>query len=113
MMLELGKTKTEVQAVDGERSCFTYAPDLAEASRALIEDSAAYGIYHLVNEGVATWYEGVQALYRLAGIETTVMSVSSDHFPRPATRPAYSALANTKRPKLRAYTEALRDFLRE
>jgi dTDP-4-dehydrorhamnose reductase len=112
MMLEFGKTKSEVMVVDGERSCFTYAPDLAEASKALIDDAAEYGVYHLVNEGMATWYEGVQELYRLAGIETKIVPVSSDHFPRPAKRPDFSALANTKRLKLRPYTEALADFVR-
>lgn len=112
-MLELGKTKNEVQAVDGERSCFTYAPDLAEGSKTLVESSTEYGIYHIVNEGVATWYEGVRELYRLAGIRTKIIPVSSDYFPRPARRPSFSALANTKRPPLRPYVEALRDFLWE
>lgn len=113
MMLAFGKMKPEVQAVDGEQSCFTYAPDLAEASKVLIEDGAEYGVYHLVNEGVVTWYEGVRELYRLAGIEMKVIPVSSDHFPRPAKRPVYSVLANTKRPKLRPYTEALAEFVRK
>ena len=113
MMLELGKTKNEVQVVDGERSCFTYAPDLAEASKDLIESSTEYGMYHLVNDGIATWYEGVRELYRLAGIGTKVIPVSSDCFPRPASRPNFSALANTKRPLLRPYTEALADFVQE
>ncbi len=112
MMLELGRTKPEVMAVDGEQSCFTFAPDLAEASKELIEDRATFGVYHLVNEGVATWYEGVRELYRLAGIKTKVIPVASDHFPRPARRPEFSALANTKRPKLRPYTETLAEFLR-
>ncbi len=113
MMLEFGRTKTSVQAVDGERSCFTYAPDLAVASRALVEDGATYDVYHLVNEGIVTWYEGVRELYRLAGIETEVVPVPSGHFPRPAARPEYSALANTKRPKLRPYTEALAAYIRQ
>ncbi len=111
-MLELGKTKPEVSVVDGEMSCFTYAPDLAVATKELLESGDAFGIYHLINEGAVTWYEGVLELYRQAGIETPVKPVSADAFPRPAKRPAFSVLVNTKRPKLRHYSEAIADFLK-
>lgn len=111
VMLELGKTKSEVSAIDGEMSCFTYAPDLAQATKDLVASKEAFGIYHLVNEGAVTWYEGVLELYRQAGITIPVQAVSADAFPRPAKRPAMSVLLNTKRPKLRHYSEALTDFL--
>lgn len=111
VMLELGKTKPEMSAVDSEMSCFTYAPDLARATKELVESGDAPGIYHLINEGAVTWYEGVLELYRQAGITTPVKAVTPDAFPRPAKRPAFSVLLNTKRPKLRHYSEALKDFL--
>lgn len=112
VMLGVGKTKDTVEAVDDELSCFTYAPDLADASKELIESGDAYGIYHLINEAPATWYEGVLELYKQAGLQTKVVPVSSDAFPRPAKRPKFSVLLNTRRPLLRPYQEALSDFLR-
>jgi dTDP-4-dehydrorhamnose reductase len=112
VMLEKGRSTDEVRVVDDERSCFTYAPDLAEATKAPIEDQVPYGIYHLPNEGGVTWYEAVQELYRLAHIETKVTPVTSEAFPRPAKRPATSILLNTKRPKLREYREALEEYLK-
>lgn len=111
VMLEKGQAQSEVQVVDDERSCFTYAPDLAEATKALIEDQTPYGIYHLPNEGEVTWYEAVQELYRLAQMHTKVIPVTSAAFPRPAKRPQVSTLLNTKRPKLRPYQEALAEYL--
>ncbi len=110
-MLAVAEGETEVSAVDGERSCFTYAPDLAAATRALIEDQAAFGIYHLANSGVATWYEAAQELFHLARPDVVVHPVSPDVFPRPAKRPQCSGLRNTKRPLLRDYREALREFV--
>lgn len=110
-MLELGKTKPEISAVDSEMSCFTYAPDLAKATQELIESGDSFGTYHLINEGAVTWYEGVLELYRQAGIITPVKPVLPEAFPRPAKRPQFSVLLNTKRPKLRHYSEALADFL--
>lgn len=111
VMLEQSEMKKEVQVVDDEKSCFTYAPDLAQATRDLAESGSAFGVYHLPNEGAATWYEAVQELYRLADKDTAVTAVTSDTFPRPARRPSCSVLLNTKRPKLRPYTAALEEFL--
>lgn len=110
-MLEVAKDKKEVTVVDDEKSCFTYAPDLALATKVLVEEGLSYGIYHLANSGVATWYEAAQELFKLAGMDVVVKPVSADTFPRPAKRPHASALINTKLPPLRPYTEALEEFL--
>lgn len=111
-MLRLGKEQSEVRVVDGEMSCFTYAPDLARATRELLESGDESGIYHLTNDGAVTWYESVLELYRQAGLETKVVPITSEELKRPAKRPACSILLNTKRPKLRLYTEALEEFLK-
>lgn len=112
-MLEVAKSKEKVTVVDGEKGCFTYAPDLALASKVLEMYQKPYGIYHLVNEGAVTWYEAAQELFRIAGRAVTVEPVSSDAFPRPAKRPDCSALKNTKFITLRPYTEALEEFLEQ
>lgn len=112
-MLEQSLSKNEVQVVDDEKSCFTYAPDLAEATKELVESGDAPGTYRLANEGAATWYEAVQELYAFAEKDMKVEPVTSETFPRPARRPSCSVLLNTKRPKLRHYTEALEEFVHE
>ena len=113
VMLEQAGAKNAVEAVDDEKSCFTYAPDLAHATKELIESESESGTYHLINEGAATWYEAVQELYAFAEKEVVVTPVGSDAFPRQAKRPSCSVLLNTKRPKLRHYTEALEEFVNE
>lgn len=110
-MLEAAKGKTEVVAIDDEKSCFTYAPDLALGSKVLEQDGRPYGIYHLVNENAATWYEAARELFRIAGVDVVVKPVSADAFPRPAKRPRASALRNTKFIGFRPYAEALEEFL--
>ncbi len=111
VMLEAGKSKPEVQVVDSEKSCFTYAPDLAMATKDLLEDADQWGVYHLPNTGAVTWYEAVLELYRQVGLTTKVVSVTPEAFPRPAKRPVFSALINTKRPPLRRYEVALAEYL--
>lgn len=111
IMLAKGKTETRVEVVDDEKSCFTYAPDLALATRELLESASDPGIYHLPNEGGVTWFQATLELYRKAELKVEVIPVASSGFPRPAKRPHTAVLINTKRPKQRPYTEALTEFL--
>lgn len=116
VMLEVGKNPPaggmEVKVVDEEISCFTYAPDLAKKTKEIIEARKPYGIYHVTNSEVCTWYEAACELYQQAGLRTKVVPVSSAEFPRPAKRPAISTLINTKLNPLRSYKKALRDYLK-
>jgi len=101
-----------VKAVDEETSCFTYAPDLAKKTKEIIDSKKAFGIYHIINSDPCTWYEAVLELYRQAKIKTKVTPVTGDEFPRPAKRPYYSVLLNTKLNPMRSYKEALGEFLK-
>jgi len=113
VMLELGKKNKEVRVVDEETACFTYAPDLAKKTKEIIDSKKPFGIYHIVNSESCTWYEAVLELYDLAKIKTKVIPVGSEEFPRPAKRPYYSVLLNTKLNPLRSYKEALKEYLKK
>lgn len=111
-MLEATKKGDAVRVVDDEKSCFTYAPDLAVATKELIEAGEPFGIYHLINSEAVTWYEAAKELYTQAHIGVTIQPVGSDVFPRKALRPKNSTLQNTKRPPLRPYQQALKEYLK-
>lgn len=111
IMLEKGKKEKEVKVIDGELSKFTYAPDLAQESKNIVDENEPVGIYHIVNEGAVTWYEGVKTLYRLAGIDTKITPIDGTEFNRPAKRAKSTVLKNMKRKPLRNYEEALKEFL--
>jgi dTDP-4-dehydrorhamnose reductase len=110
-MISLARTKSELSAVSDEVSCFTYAPDLAIATKELVESDNPHGMYHFINEGDVSWYEGLSELFNLLDLQTKVIPVEGDSFNRKAKRPVYSVLCNTRRPKLRSYREAIKDFL--
>lgn len=113
-MLVLAKIKKEMQIVDEELANFTYAPDLAVRTKYLIENGLPCGIYHITNEGrPVTWYGAVKILFELAGKkDIRLIPVPAEKFPRPAKRPKYTVLLNTKLPPLRPWPEALREFLK-
>jgi len=110
-MLRMARGKDELKIVDEEASCFTYAPDLARATKNIIETKVPFGIYHQFNEGAYTWYEAAVKIFKEAGLKTKVIPVPAERFPRPAKRPKYSILLNTKLPPLRFFEEALREYL--
>lgn len=113
VMLELGKKNKEINVVDEEISCFTYAPDLAKKTKEIIDSKKNFGIYHVTNSGQCTWYEACQELYKLAKIKTKVIPVPASNFPRPAKRPMYSVLLNSKLNPMRNWKEALKEYLKD
>lgn len=110
-MLALGQDHDELKVVNDQHGKPTYTVDLAKAIKNLIEENQEYGVYHLPNEEETTWYEFAKEIFELSDMKVKVIPCTSDEFPRPATRPMYSSLLNTKFKKLRSWREALKDYL--
>ena len=111
LMLDLSKKQEEIKVVDDEVSFFTYAPDLALATKELVLSKKEFGIYHITNSGQASWFEAAQELFGMLKFDTRVRPVSGNTFQRPAKRPSFSGLKNTKLKFLRNYKEALLEYL--
>ncbi len=111
LMLKSAAGRKTIEAVDDEAGCFTYTSDLAKATKELIQNDKGYGIYHLTNSSACTWYQGAVELFKIANINVKVVPISGSKLARPAKRPKYSVLLNTKLPPLRDYREALREYL--
>lgn len=111
IMYKLSKEKEELNVVYNEKSQFTYSPDLAQATKKLIDDNAGYGIYHITNKGVYSWYSGLKELFKLAGVKTKINPVSGENFKRPAKRPRNSVLINTKLEPMRDLKDVLTEYI--
>ena len=110
-MIELSQTKKELDVIDEELSCPTYAPDLAERTKHIVENKLTYGVYHSANEGGVTWFGFATEAFKIKGIDVKLNPVPGSKFPRPAKRPAHSILLNTKLPPMRSWQSALKEFL--
>lgn len=111
IMLKLGREKESLDLVDEEVSSPTYVVDLARATRELFESGAPAGIYHRTNLGACTWYEWAREIFKLADLPVKLNQVRADKFPRPAKRPKFSKLLNTKLSPLRSWQESLAEYL--
>ncbi len=107
----LGGEKNEINAVYDQIGSSVWTRDLARAMKSLVEDAAPYGIYHLVNEGSASWYDLAVEIISRTSSQARVLPVPGTAYPRKAKVPQNAALANTKRPVLRPWKEALADYL--
>ncbi|MBN1765085.1 MAG: dTDP-4-dehydrorhamnose reductase [Sedimentisphaerales bacterium] len=94
-ILNLARQRPELKVVNDQRGCPTYATDLA---RCLIDlaDKDAQGLFHFCNGPACTWYDFAQEAVELKGIDCRINPCSTDEFPRPAPRPAYSVMDCSK-----------------
>lgn len=111
-MLALAQKMPELKVVDDQHGKPTYTVDLAKRTKEILESKMPFGIYHITNEGETTWCGFAKKIFELAGVKVSVKPVTSAEFPRPAKRPAYSALVNTKLSKMRKWEEALKEYLK-
>lgn len=114
-MLGATEKQSVIKVVNDQKGAPTYTRDLARAIAQLIS-TRAWGIYHLTNSGQTTWYEFSLKIFELAQKKVSIIPVTSQEFPRPAKRPAYSVLGNQRWlalgwPALRPWAEALKDFI--
>jgi len=113
----LGQGRT-LRFVDDQVGCPTFTPDLAAGIVRLVEGRFV-GTWHVTNTGETSWFGFVQEVARQAGFDPgRVLPIATADLdpPRPAPRPACSALDNLALrlaglPELRPWPEALSDLL--
>lgn len=111
-MLKLGAEKKELKVVNDQHGSPTYTVDVAQRTKEIIETiKPAFGTYHTTNSGSCTWYEFTKEIFKLKKISCHVVPCSSAEYPRPAIRPSYSILLNTKLPPMRKWEDALKEYL--
>ncbi len=116
-MIRLGEERGEVGVVHDQVGSPTYTVDLANLMLELMQTDK-YGTYHATNAGVCSWYEFAVEIFKQVGMDVKVNPLTSDQFPRPAKRPAYSVLSKKKLEEagltpLRDWKEALAAYLAE
>ncbi len=104
-MLTLTATRPELKVVFDQVGTPTYAYDLAEAIKLIIEKvtqvpeilNSQFSIFNYSNEGVCSWYDFTKTIAQYSGhMDCNIQPCHSDEFPSPVKRPAFSVLDKTK-----------------
>lgn len=92
-MLKLGSEREQIEVVTDQIGCPTWTGHLAPA---LIDCAAAeqIGIFHAVGGGRCSWFDLASETISLAGLSCKVEPTTTESFPRPAPRPAFSVLGS-------------------
>jgi len=97
-MLRLMREKPEIRVVADQIGTPTWATGIARTLWSLMDLSAAPGLYHWTDLGVATWYDFAVAIQEEAlacGLLTRavpIIPIATKDYPTPARRPAFSVL---------------------
>ena len=113
-MVWLAKEKGGAKVVNDQHGNPTNAADLSH-HLLKIAASEEYGTYHCTGNGECTWYEFAAEIARLAGYEGVMSPCTSEEFPTPTKRPAYSSLDNmmlrvTVGDEMRHWKDALKAY---
>lgn len=96
-MLRLAQSHDTLNVVDDQVGQPTWSRDLARQIVALIDADAPAGVYHGTSSGQTTWFGFTRAIFAGAGLDPErVHPTTTDKFPRPAPRPAFSVLGHDK-----------------
>jgi dTDP-4-dehydrorhamnose reductase len=111
-MLALAADRDEVTVVDDQVGCPTATAHLAPALLELAR-SDAQGVFHVAGAGHTSWHDFAVEIFRQAGTGTRVLPCTTAEMPRPAPRPAFSALASERpdAPVLPPWQEGLATYL--
>ncbi len=94
-MARLQRERDTVSVVDDQRGTPTWSADLAAALVQLARSDAPAGTYHCTNSGDTTWFGFARAIFEELGADPArVLPTTTEAFPRPAPRPAYSVLSD-------------------
>ena len=101
-MLNLTATRPELKVVFDQVGTPTYAFDLANAIREIIEKkdlilNSQFSIFNYSNEGVCSWFDFTKMIAEYSGqTACDIKPCHSEDFPSPVKRPAFSVLDKTK-----------------
>ena len=109
-ILKLAEKRSELDVVNDQCGCPTYAVDLSRAIMRLCRANAK-GIVHVTNSGECTWYDFALEIIAARELPTVVRPTTSDKFVRPAERPKYSVLSSASAHQYRVNMPGWRDAL--
>ncbi|QDX30585.1 dTDP-4-dehydrorhamnose reductase [Dickeya poaceiphila] len=116
-MLRLGRERDSFGVVADQHGCPTYAGDIAGAIICLLQQQGDGGLYHFCGDEEVSWHDFASAIFAIADkqkvLTTTpvVKAITTEQYPTPAARPAYSSLNCAKISRFGVQPSAWREAL--
>jgi len=96
-MINLMKSKSELNVINDQVGSPTFAADLAEVILRIINTNIWNpGVYHYTNLGNVSWFDFANDIKSIFGFDVPIVAVSTCEYFQQAKRPKYSLLDNSK-----------------
>jgi dTDP-4-dehydrorhamnose reductase len=98
-ILSLSQSREELRVVSDQVGTPTWSGDFISTLLALLPTiimDKKKEIYHYSNEGVSSWYDFARAIVEISGNTCSVIPISTEEYPLPASRPYYSLMDKSK-----------------
>ena len=99
-MLRLGRERGAVRVVADQTGKPTPASSAAlaafTAAKRLAADPSAAGLYHFAGDRAVSWADFAREIFDVAGMDVPVEAITTDQFPTPAKRPAWSVMDTSR-----------------
>lgn len=110
-ILRLAAERDQIDVVADQVGCPTFTGHLAQALVNLAGERIP-GVLHVAGGGSCSWYEFAGEIVSRARLECEVRPISSDLYPTPTQRPAYSVLGTERdAPRLPDWRRGLSAFM--
>jgi dTDP-4-dehydrorhamnose reductase len=109
-MLRLGRERDDLRVVADQVGCPTFTGHLADGLLRLAE-AEDYGVHHLAGGGACSWYEFAREIFTRSSVDCNVEPITTEEYPVPARRPAWSVLGSERGNALAPWQEGLEAYL--
>jgi dTDP-4-dehydrorhamnose reductase len=118
LMLKLAKEGKPITVVNDQFPSPTYASDLAEKIKEILNKSAPFGIYHVTNKSHGSWFDFAKMIFEIAGISPELQPITTMDRKDILKRPQCSILENKALAAIgiapmRSLREALTDYMKK
>ncbi len=116
-MIRLGSSNSELKIVSDQIGSPTFTYDLAPLICDMV-DSEKYGEYNATNEGVCSWAEFAECIFKESGQNVLVHHIKTEEYPTKAVRPKNSrmskeSLVNAGFNRLPLWQDAVKRYVAE
>jgi len=116
-LLDKARSGMEIKMVNDQFTSPTYTVDLAKTIQKIIRKKLPYGVYHITNQGSASWYGFGKEIIKLMKINSKIVGIKTDMSSSGIKRPMYSVLINhnlnQKKISLPSWQNSLARYLKE
>jgi dTDP-4-dehydrorhamnose reductase len=109
-MLRLGRERVRLRVVADQVGCPTFTGHLADALVGLAE-TEDYGIHHLAGGGACSWHDFAREIFARSFVDCAVEPITTEEYPLPARRPAWSVLGSERGRTLAPWQDGLEAYL--